>query len=170
MNVDILGGLIDALVPLLVAALLGGLVGWERENLKRPAGLRTHMMVALGSALFTQVGMGAVLGGENAGVEGGDPSRIITGIATGLGFLGAGTIIESRGRVQGLTTAAGLWVVGGIGVSAGTSQYLVAAAAAGLAVVILGVLPRVNSDDKDPERNVPPPTTSETSGETSGGH
>jgi putative Mg2+ transporter-C (MgtC) family protein len=137
---------VEVTIPLLLAALLGGIVGWERESWSKPAGLRTHMMVALGAAAFTRLALMAVAEGEAAGVSGGDPSRIVAGVATGLGFLGAGSIIHSRGEIRGLTTAAGIWVVGGIGACCGAEQYSTAVISVLLAVVILAVLPKVEGN------------------------
>jgi putative Mg2+ transporter-C (MgtC) family protein len=121
-----------------LAALLGGLIGWERERGGKPAGLRTNMMVALGASAFTLVSS-QLVSVQSAG----DPTRIVTGVATGIGFLGAGSIIRSRGEVEGMTTAAGIWVVGAIGAACGLGAYLVATVAAVLALAILVLLLRV---------------------------
>lgn len=134
----------QTLIPLVVAVCLGGIVGWEREAWRKPAGLRTHMMVALGAAAFTRLALQAVLDGESSGVTGGDPSRIIEGVATGIGFLGAGSIIHSRGEVRGITTAAGIWVVGAVGACCGAGYYAMAAVAVLLSVLILALLPKVD--------------------------
>jgi putative Mg2+ transporter-C (MgtC) family protein len=132
-----------ALRPLL-AIIFGGVLGWEREASDKPAGLRTMMMVALGSAGFTSVvfwlyqGMSVADGSARL-----DPLRIIEGVVGGIGFLGAGTIIRSQGSVQGITTAATIWVVGAIGVACGVGQYLIAALLAGYGWIILWLLGRV---------------------------
>jgi putative Mg2+ transporter-C (MgtC) family protein len=105
---------------LVVAALLGALVGWERERAQRPAGLRTYMLVAFGSALFTVLSLEAF--GPQA-----DPARLAANIVVGIGFLGAGTIFREGEVVRGLTTAAGLWAVAAIGMAAGVGEYLLAA-------------------------------------------
>lgn|SRR5262245_47042510 len=104
-------------VRLLLAALLGGIVGYEREHEGKSAGLRTHMLVALGAALF-------VLAGDLTGMLPADRSRVIQGIVTGIGFLGAGTIIKhaDADHVRGLTTAAGIWMTAAIGVAAGVGR------------------------------------------------
>jgi putative Mg2+ transporter-C (MgtC) family protein len=128
----------DVLVRLPLAALLGGLIGLERETEGKPAGLRTNMMVALGAATFTLVSANLV-SAEDAG----DPTRVVTGVATGIGFLGAGSIIQSRGKVEGVTTAAGVWVVGAIGAACGLGAYLIASVAALLALAILAVVLRL---------------------------
>src|SRR5688572_6987783 len=99
---------------LLLAALLGGLVGWERERRDRPAGLRTHILVCLGSALITLVSI--QLSGTRF-----DPGRIAAQIVSGIGFLGAGTIMRQGNVVRGLTTAASLWTVAGIGMAVAAS-------------------------------------------------
>lgn len=115
---------------LLVAALLGALVGWEREQAQRPAGLRTYMLVSFGSALFTVLSIIAF--GPNA-----DPGRLAANIVVGIGFLGAGTIFREGEIVRGLTTAAGLWAVAAIGMAAGVGQYLLAAVSTAIVLVIL---------------------------------
>ncbi len=115
---------------LLVAALLGALVGWEREQAQRPAGLRTYMLVSFGSALFTVLSIIAF--GPHA-----DPGRLAANIVVGIGFLGAGTIFREGEVVRGLTTAAGLWAVAAIGMAAGVGQYLLAAVSAVIVLVIL---------------------------------
>lgn len=125
----------------LAAALaVAAVVGWEREAKDRPAGLRTHMLVAMGAALCAIIAI--EIGGED-GAIGGDPVRLIAAVVGGVGFLGAGAIIQSRGRVKGLTTAASIWVVAAIGLAAGCGLYGVAGIAAGFALVTLGVLSRI---------------------------
>lgn len=106
-----------------LAALLGGAVGAEREWVGKWAGLRTHMLIAVGAALLTHI---SVLVGQlhGGGSNAWDPGRIAAQIVSGVGFLGAGTIIQSRGAVHGLTTAAGLWVASAIGIAVGASFYL----------------------------------------------
>lgn len=115
---------------LLLAALLGGAVGWEREKTHRPAGLRTNMLVALGSALFTMLSLSAFGGAA-------DPSRVAAQIISGIGFLGAGTLIRTGEWVRGLTTAAGLWTVAAIGMAVGTGTYGLAVSATLIVLVIL---------------------------------
>lgn len=121
------------LARLLTAVALGALVGFEREVRQKPAGLRTHMMVALGSAAFTVATLGIDTGT--------DPSRIVQGIATGIGFLGAGSIMQRNGNIEGLTTAAGIWVVGAVGVSCGIGEYatgIVTAVVSALTLSLVG--------------------------------
>lgn len=119
-------------VRLLFALVLGGLVGLEREMKDREAGLRTYALVATGSALFTIIGlqMGEDIAGEGMRF---DPGRIIQAVAAGIGFIGAGVVIQRRLHVRGLTTAAGLWTVAAIGVAAGAGQIELA----GIATVLL---------------------------------
>jgi putative Mg2+ transporter-C (MgtC) family protein len=110
-------------VRLLLAAVLGGVVGWERESVHKPAGLRTHMLVCIGATAFTLVSLGLPNGTPDT--TSANISRVVAAIVTGIGFLGAGTILHGRGQVEGLTTAAGLWVVAGIGASVGLGAYAV---------------------------------------------
>jgi len=116
---------------LLLAALCGGLLGFERELKQKSAGLRTNMLIAIGSALFTLMSF------ELADGVGADPTRIAAQIVTGIGFLGAGAIMRTNGGIQGLTTAATIWVNAAVGVAAGGGEYHLAFIATG---VTLGVL------------------------------
>jgi putative Mg2+ transporter-C (MgtC) family protein len=144
--IDTIGAFVPGYVlPLVLAVAFGAAVGLERETWKKPAGLRTHMMVALGSAIFTLLSLQEIVEGKASGIEGGDPSRAIVGVATGLGFIGAGTIIQHRGKVLGMTTASGIWVVGGIGACCGARQYLVAAVGMVLALIILAILGKLEA-------------------------
>ena len=124
-------------IRVIAAALLGALLGWERERAGKPAGLRTHMLVALGAALF-------VLFPSEAGMAIGDLSRVIQGVATGIGFIGAGTILKraESEQVEGLTTAASIWLTGAIGMSVGAGQLWLSALCAVSAWVILYGLAR----------------------------
>ena len=130
---------------LLVAALLGGAVGLEREISDQPAGFRTHLLVALGSCLFAVIsayGFGAFLGDQPRQVTF-DPSRVAAQIVSGIGFLGAGAIIRYGMTVRGLTTAASLWVVAAIGMAAAFGAYLTAAVTTGITLVALWGLKRI---------------------------
>ena len=129
----------EALLRLALAALLGGLIGFEREMREREAGLRTHLLVSLGSALFTIVGAYGFNAFLNSGasVVRADPTRIAAQIVTGIGFLGAGAIIRQGLSVRGLTTAATLWVVAAVGMAAGAGYYSVAAITTGLVLLAL---------------------------------
>ena len=121
-----------------VAAILGGALGFEREQKGKAAGLRTHMLVALGAALF-------VLIPQQAGVSDADLTRVLQGLVAGVGFLGAGSIIKGGGEeeVKGLTTAAGIWLTAAIGVAAGTGREATAVLSTLLTLVILAMVPRV---------------------------
>ena len=116
------------LLRLVVAAIAGGLIGLEREALHKPAGVRTHMLVSLGSALFVLATLSIIPD---------EVGRIIAGIATGIGFLGAGTIFRSKDHVKGLTTAASIWAVAAIGLTVGGGAYVLAIAATILVILIL---------------------------------
>lgn len=129
----------DIFLRLGLAAVLGIFIGMEREAIHRPAGLRTHTLVSIGSALFTLVSifMGW-WGGEFR-----EPGRIAAQIVSGIGFLGAGTILRQRAGIKGLTTAASLWAVAGIGMAAGAGYYLGAVFTTLLVFLCLTVLGRV---------------------------
>jgi putative Mg2+ transporter-C (MgtC) family protein len=139
----------EVAVRLLAAVLCGGLIGWNREREDKPAGLRTHMLVSLGAASFTLVMLDLIRRYPGAAVEG-DPTRIVHGIATGIGFLGAGSIWRSGGSVKGMTTAAGIWVVGAIGVACGAGLYVIAAIASLLTLAILSALVRLERRGSPP--------------------
>lgn len=127
-------------VRLLMAALLGAVLGFEREMKGKAAGVRTHMLVAIGAALF-------VLVPRMAGADDAALSRVVQGIVAGIGFLGAGTILKGKdgdaGHVKGLTTAAGLWMTAAIGVAAGMGREATALVSTVLALLVLGVMPWV---------------------------
>jgi putative Mg2+ transporter-C (MgtC) family protein len=120
---------------LLTAALLGAIIGFEREVRQKSAGLRTNILIAIGSALFTL--MSYELAGEAGGA---DPGRVAAQIVTGIGFLGAGAIMRTDSGVQGLTTAATVWVNAAIGVAAGGGEYHIAFIATAVTVAVLLVL------------------------------
>jgi putative Mg2+ transporter-C (MgtC) family protein len=129
-------GAVETLARLAVALLLGAVVGWEREKGGKQAGLRTHMLVCLGSCLFTLTGLRLTL--ELAGTDATiDPSRVVQGIIGGIGFLGAGTLIRTGATVKGLTTAATMWTMGAVGVAAGLGYWLLSTAGAILSLVVL---------------------------------
>jgi putative Mg2+ transporter-C (MgtC) family protein len=132
---------IELALRLLGAAVLGGAVGLEREVRDQPAGFRTHMLVALGSCLFTLIsayGFGAILADDPQARF--DPTRIAAQIVTGIGFLGAGAILRSGMSVRGLTTAASLWVVAAIGLAVGAGAYVLASATTAITLLALLVL------------------------------
>jgi putative Mg2+ transporter-C (MgtC) family protein len=124
---------LDLLLYLLVAVVLGGAVGFERERQGKAAGLRTNILICVGAALFTRLSI------EMAG-EVGDPGRIAAQIVTGVGFLGAGTILHARGHITGLTSAATIWMVAAIGMGVGAGMVLEAAGATLLVILVLSLL------------------------------
>lgn len=130
---------------LLLAALLGGMLGYERESQGQAAGVRTHMLVALGAALFVVVP-------EQAGVAEDAMSRVTQGVIAGVGFLCAGTILKGEGSLQirGLTTAAGLWLTAAIGVAVGVGYETTAALSALMVLFVLNVVPMI-VDKKQPQ-------------------
>ncbi len=124
------------ILGLLFAVVLGGAIGLEREINGKPAGLRTNIIICLGAAAFTLVAQRLGLDAPEA------PGRVAAGIVTGVGFLGAGALIQEGSGVHGLTTAAGIWLVASIGVACGMGYYLLAALTTFLALVALfGLLP-----------------------------
>ncbi|WP_455827521.1 MgtC/SapB family protein [Pseudomonas graminis] len=127
-------------VRLLIAAILGGILGFEREHKGKAAGVRTHMLVALGAALF-------VLVPQMSGNQADAMSRVVQGVIAGIGFLGAGTILKGKddeeGHVKGLTTAAGLWMTAAIGVAAGMGRESTAVLSTLLALAVFSVMPRI---------------------------
>jgi len=133
---------LEVALRLAIAAGLGGAVGLERQLRERGAGLRTHMLVAVGAALFTMVSAYAWTDWRFSNAEGlvFDPTRIAAQIVSGIGFLGAGAIIRQGFSVRGLTTAATLWVVAAIGMAAGVGYYAGAVATTAIVIVALGPL------------------------------
>ncbi len=136
------------LVRLLLAAMLGGVLGYEREKRGKAAGVRTHMLVAMGAALF-------VLVPQQAGMVVADMSRVMQGVIAGIGFLGAGAIIKSQSEedVQGLTTAAGVWMTAAIGVACGLGRESTALISTLLALAVLNTVPRLLGTDKPNGKN-----------------
>jgi len=130
-------GIVRIVVRLCVAVVLGGVLGWERESVGAPAGLRTHMLVSLGSALFVLIPL-------QAGMRLDDLSRVLQGVTAGIGFLGAGAILKQRDRndVRGLTTAASIWLTAALGVAAGMGREATALLSTLFALVILAILRR----------------------------
>jgi putative Mg2+ transporter-C (MgtC) family protein len=132
------------LIRLVVAALLAGVLGWERERAGKSAGFRTHMLVGISAALYTVL---AELAMGEVGSEGrSDPIRAIQAVAVGIGFLGGGMIYVSHDRVQGLTTAASIWATAAVGIAAGLAHYRLAAGATLLLAVVLHLLARFERD------------------------
>jgi putative Mg2+ transporter-C (MgtC) family protein len=120
---------------LLLAAALGAVIGYQRERVGKAAGLRTHILICVGAALFTIASIYGFGGGS-------DSARVAAGVVAGIGFLGAGAILRSgEGIVHGLTTASTIWAVAGIGLAAGAGLYVISAVATGVALIVL-LLPR----------------------------
>ena len=138
---ELLGGLPGveemsrAAIRLLFAAILGGIVGIQRESAGKPAGIRTHMIVSMGAALF-------VISSLQYGMEKSDVSRVVQGIAAGIGFIGGGTILKltDEREVEGITTAAGIWMTAAVGVSAGLGSWGIAGISAMITLGILSLL------------------------------
>jgi putative Mg2+ transporter-C (MgtC) family protein len=134
----------EGLLRLGLAVLLGGAIGFERETLNKPAGLRTHMLVTLGAAMFMVSSILLVTEFNPDGEPGrGDVTRIASTIVTGIGFLGGGIIFRTEDRVRGLTTAAGLWVASAIGLAVGAGFYITAVGATIMTLLVLVVIRRV---------------------------
>lgn len=135
--------LLDMVLRLLIAAALGGAMGYEREHADKPAGLRTNILVCLGAALFTIVsanGFGSLS----------DPSRVAAGIVVGIGFIGAGTIIRRpAGLVTGITTAATIWVVAGVGMAVGSGLYVLGGVTAAITFFVLRFFHHRTTADKE---------------------
>jgi putative Mg2+ transporter-C (MgtC) family protein len=128
---------LEVIIRLVVAAILGSLIGLERERLDRGAGLRTHALVATASALVIIVSAYGFSDVIQAGRIVLDPSRVAAQVVSGIGFLGAGTIILRKNAIRGLTTAASVWAVAGIGLAAGAGLYVAAAATTAILLAIL---------------------------------
>jgi len=126
---------VEIILRLLLATALGAGIGYQRERVKKPAGLRTHSLIALGTALFTV----ASIFGFGYGV---DPSRVAAGVVAGIGFIGAGVIFRTADRVAGLTTAATIWVTASVGLAAGAGMYLVAFFVTLIATIVL-MIPKI---------------------------
>ena len=137
------------LIRLGAAGLLAAVLGWERESARKPAGLRTHMLVGVASALFTVLGELAV---ANYSAEDGlraDPIRVIQAVAIGIGFLGSGVIFVARDgeHVVGLTTAASVWATAAVGIAVGLGHYVLAAGSTVILVAVLRGMARFDRDD-----------------------
>ncbi len=137
---------------LLGAAVLGAAIGLDREWRDRTAGLRTHVLTSLAAAVFTlvtiEITMGVLVTGEAAQA---DPIRVIEAVTAGVAFLAAGAIIQGRGRVHGLTTGAGMWLAGAVGVAAGLGQWIIGVAATLVGVFVIVVLRKFEPRGRRPE-------------------
>ncbi|MBA7695605.1 Protein SrpB [subsurface metagenome] len=131
---------LEMVLRLLLAVGLGALIGLERQHAKKAAGLRTHLLVCIGAALFT---IASIYGFG----EGSDPARVAAGIVAGIGFLGAGAIISTReGILVGLTTAASIWAVAAIGLAAGAGLYILAPVATAVVLIVLRLPKRIGGE------------------------
>ncbi|KRM01365.1 MgtC family magnesium (Mg2+) transporter-C [Lentilactobacillus farraginis DSM 18382 = JCM 14108] len=139
---------------LLVAAICGGLIGFERKARLKTAGIRTHMLVAVGSALFmivSKYGFFDLTGHANIGL---DPSRIAAGVVSGIGFIGAGAIMTRNNQIDGLTTAAGLWATAAIGLAIGADMYIIGTAGTLCILVTQTIVRRIRALKRYPNRSL----------------
>ncbi len=141
----------EILLRVALAAIFGGIIGFDRRVKNKPAGVRTHMLVAMGAALA--VGVSVLVVEESAGAANADAVRVAAGVITGVGFLGAGAIMRTPDGVRGLTTAAGIWVTAAIGIALGFGYYGVAAGSTALAIIVISLLADLDSPD---HRDTPP--------------
>jgi putative Mg2+ transporter-C (MgtC) family protein len=122
---------LEMILRLLLATILGAIIGYQRERARKSAGLRTHILICVGAALFT---VASIYGFGTAS----DPARVAAGIVAGIGFIGAGAILRAREEIiAGLTTAATIWAVAGIGLAAGAGLYLISAVATAITLIVL---------------------------------
>lgn len=135
----------EMVAKLALAAMLGGVIGYEREKQLRPAGLRTHMLVSMGACIFSMLSMTAFAGTPSEGY-------MAALIVMGIGFIGAGTIVHLKDKTFGLTTAASLWLTSAIGVAVATSYYLLAIVASIIGLVVLSMKPVEDSIHKPQNR------------------
>lgn len=140
-------------VRMLLAAVLGAILGFEREQTGKAAGVRTHMLVALGSAIFVAVPL-------QIGVQPAELTRVIQGMVAGVGFLGAGTILKGHNEhhVKGLTTAAGIWMTSAIGMTAGLGQETSAVLCAVFALIVFALMPKILDRFEKPRAGAPKPS------------
>jgi putative Mg2+ transporter-C (MgtC) family protein len=127
---------IELTIRIILAVILGAVIGFEREITHKPAGLRTHIFISMGACLFTIAALYLIPSEPDRFI---DTSRIAAGIVTGTAFIGAGSIIAARGNIRGLTTAASLWVVGSIGLIVGLGNYLFPIVATIIAFIVLRI-------------------------------
>jgi putative Mg2+ transporter-C (MgtC) family protein len=130
--------MIEVILKLVLAVVFGGIIGLEREFSQKPAGLRTNILICIGATMMMALS-GIMLGGAASGSA--DALRIAAGVITGMGFIGAGTIMQAGGHVHGLTTASTLWAVAGLGLFIGAGYYAFAAVYTGILVITLFVFP-----------------------------
>ena len=145
---------LEWILRLVVAAICGGMVGFERKVRLKTAGIRTHMLVAVGSALFmliSKYGFFDVAGHSSIGL---DPSRIAAGVVTGIGFIGAGAIMTRNNQIDGLTTAAGLWATAAIGLAIGADMYVIGIAGIGCILITQVIVRRIRALKRYPNRSL----------------
>jgi putative Mg2+ transporter-C (MgtC) family protein len=143
---------LELFAELALAVVLGGLIGFEREWRGKPAGLRTNILICMAAVVFAEIS-------QQAARHGGDPGRIAAQVLTGVGFLGAGTILHQKGAITGLTSAATIWIVTAIGLTLGFGAYLDAVGATILVLVVLAGLPPL---ERMIRRRQPPVPSAET--------
>lgn len=155
---------LETVLRVLMAVVVGSLIGLDRELRNKPAGLRTHILISLAAALFTLITfeLHEQFTGED-GTKTADPVRIIEAVTAGVAFLAAGAIIQSRGSVQGLTTGANMWLAGALGVACGAGYYFLATVGTVFALIVLVVLAKIEArltdkppEDGDPSKHPPP--------------
>lgn len=142
---------IEIIIRIVIVIILCGLIGLERERWHKPAGLRTNILVGLGSTVITIVALNILVGFNPSGTV--DIGRIIGQIVTGIGFLGAGAIIQGRGSIHGLTTAATIWVVATIGIAIGLGYYYTALMATLATLIVLFILGRIEKKQEIKEKD-----------------
>lgn len=135
---------IEIIVKLVVAAFLAGLIGIERQKAQKSAGFRTYSLVSLGACMLTLISNQAF--GDYIGITNFDPSRIISNIVVSIGFIGAGIIFHQGLKIEGLTTATGIWIAAIIGISIGIDFYFLAIMGTAVAFIIMGILRKFNLD------------------------
>jgi len=142
------------LVRVGLAAIFGGMIGFERELHHRGAGFRTHILVCVAACVFTMLGFELFrLMQEEGGIARGDMIRVIEAVTAGVAFLGAGTIFVSRGSVKGMTTGAGMWLAGAVGTATGLGHYLVGFAGSLVAIVALALLAPISERFEKPAKS-----------------
>ncbi|PLS18918.1 hypothetical protein CVD28_00520 [Bacillus sp. M6-12] len=140
----------DALIRIVVAFLLAGIIGWQREHQHKPAGFRTHVFVGLGSALTMMTGVYIMELYPSMNI---DPARISAQVISGVGFLGAGTIIKEKGSVVGLTTASSIWLVACMGLAVGIGFYAGAVGVSLICIICLTKVGKLSNKNKEKDQN-----------------
>ncbi len=148
------------LIRLLIAAIFGAMIGFEREIQNGSAGLRTHILIAVAACLFTQLAFEIYEHALAGGAQSPDPIRAVEATTAGIAFLGAGAIFQQRGSVRGLTTGAGMWLAGAVGVCCALGYYLIAFAVSLFAITVLATLRfvahKMIGEDDEPDEPKPP--------------